>query len=112
MTTAIVADHYREEEAALACDRHVQQMAGDVANGIANARIKVEQIAHDDNSPRHEFMLKCLDEYCRRIGKSGDVDNHHSIGGVAKVVLKLALGHVEVWRSAGIDAPGLKEDAA
>jgi hypothetical protein len=105
---AIVADHYREEDAALAGDVHVQTMAADVANGIANARITLASIAHDDGSPRHEFMLNCLDEYRRRVSNSDGVDNHHSIGGVAKVVLKMALGYVEVWKSAGIDAPGLK----
>lgn len=110
--TMIVADHYREEEVALAGDRHIQQMAGDVANGIANAKIEVSQIAHADGGPRHEFMMKCLDEYSRRVAEAGDVDNHHSIGGVAKVVLKMALGFVDVWKSAGIDAPGLKEDAS
>lgn len=103
--TMIVADHYREEEAALAADMHVQEMAGEVANGIANARIKVKAIAHESMEPRHEFMLQCLDEYRRRTAASGGVDNHRSIGGVAKVVLKMALAYVETWPPAKIDAP-------
>ena len=75
---AIIADHYREEYAALAADPIVIDMAAGLAD------VQTSDIAHPNGSPRFEFMLAANDEYRSRGGTIS-----RSIGGVATALLGL-----------------------
>lgn len=75
---SIVSDEYRAEDEALRNDPIIKAMA----LGLAN--VKRADIAHEDGTPRFEFMLAARDEYRSRGGQ-----NQMSMGGAARALLAL-----------------------
>lgn len=75
---AIEAEYYGETRNALVADPIIRDMAGGVAH------IDRHELAYDDGSPRHAFMMAALREYQ---GRGGTIDSH--IGGPAEAVLSL-----------------------
>lgn len=75
----VEAPHYREEVDALKADPIVAAMARELG------AVELEKVAHEDGSPRFDFMCAANQQYSKRGGKGAK-----SIGGVAKAVLALA----------------------
>jgi hypothetical protein len=94
----IKADHYREEESALARQEAVLEMAVDVALAVAHGRVKWSEFEHESGDPRFDFMQRCLDGYQSKAKGTGEEDVHHSIGGVSNVVLRLAHSFHSAWK--------------
>lgn len=79
---AIVGESIRAERKALSEDPIVDAMAADIADGISKGFITLGDIAHDDGTPRFEFMQRANRHYAERGGK-----NSRTIGGVAHVII-------------------------
>lgn len=78
MATVIKAKHYDETEARMAKDPVIIAMA----HGLANE--PREKLAHDDGTPRFEFMQAANKEYAAR----GGTDGGH-IGAAARALLQV-----------------------
>lgn len=74
----IQANHYGKTVKALKADPIIIGMVEGVSN------VPMDQLQHEDGTPRHNLMMRALDEYHRQNGK---IDTH--IGGPAEAILEL-----------------------
>jgi hypothetical protein len=83
---AIESKDYEETRRRLVKDPIIQDMAGGLLD------VPRDQLAHDDGTPRFEFMMAANREYSSR----GGTDGGH-IGAVAEALLRLVIPGLPLW---------------
>ena len=78
----IEAPHYEQARQRLAGDPVVKAMAEEIRG------VDLSKLAHDDGTPRADFMHRANDEYYRRAGRPAGAH----IGAVAEAVIRLLKG--------------------
>jgi len=83
---AVLRDsHYAETESKLMKDRHIKDMAAEIAMDFGeDIAVFYSKSTHADGHPNFEFMSSALNEYHNRDGK---IQSH--IGGPANAILAI-----------------------
>lgn len=79
--TVIEAPHYEETRKALAADPIIQAMAEELRQAPPEVRAT---FAHDDGTPRHDFMLAANREYRSRGGPSTPPTRRRSLSATSR----------------------------
>lgn len=83
---AIESADYEQTRQRLMKDPDVRSMALGIAHAVIYGVATKNNLVHEDGSPRHEFMMRCNDQY-RRMG--GNQTNPLHIGAIAEVIVRL-----------------------
>lgn len=81
---AIEAAHYEQTRAALRDDPIIRDMYANPRTGIKG--IPLDKVAHEDGTPKFEFMMGSLREWQSR---GGVVEGRLHIGAVAEVLVEM-----------------------